>query len=120
MEQLLWLETLIKGVIGISLLLSPKMLIRMFALPDSSSSFWPRLTGALLVGLAGVIFMSGAKLINDGIGLAGLATLNLCAAAILLATYWAPRPSTQQRGKSLLGGLGLALCLLAIVELLVR
>lgn len=121
MEQLLWLETLIKGATGTALLLSPKIIIRLFALPDSSSSsFWPRLTGALLVGLAAVIFMSGAKLIDDGVGLAGLAILNFCAATILVSAYWSPKPGAQRRGKSLLGFLALALYLLAIAEFLVR
>jgi len=120
MEQLLWLETLIKGAIGVALLLSPKVLIRLFALPDSQSAFWPRLTGALLIGLATVIFMSGAKLIPDGIGLAGLAILNFCAATILFSAYWAPNPTARRRGTSLLGLMALGLALLAIAEVLVR
>ncbi len=120
MEQLLWFETLIKGAIGLCLLLSPKMIIRLFALPDASAAFWPRLIGALLLGLAGVIFMSGAKLIDDGIGLTGLATLNLSAASLLFASYWGPAHSSRHRGRSLLGFLGLALSVLAIAELLLR
>lgn len=120
MEQLLWLETLIKGVIGISLLLSPKMVIRAFALPESNASFWPRLVGALLVGLATIIFISGAKLSTHGIGAVGLATLNLSAAAVLFATYLTSGPATRRRGKTLLGFLALILCLLAIGEILLR
>ena len=120
MDQLLWIETLIKGAIGICLLLSPKMTIRLLALPETSTAFWPRLTGGLLVGLAAVIFASGAKLISDGIGLGGLAALNLSAAMVLFGTYWRWRPTPRRRGRALLGGLGVALCLLALLELLVR
>jgi len=120
MEQLLWFETLIKGAIGTCLVLSPKMIIRLFALPDANSAFWPRLVGALLLGLAAVTFMSGAKLINDGIGAIGLATLNFSAAIVLLGSYFGATASIKRRGKTLVGFLGVALCLLAIAEILLR
>ena len=120
MEQLLWIETLVKGTIGLCLLLSPKLFIRLFALPETSAPFWPRLTGAVLAGLSVVIFMSGAKLIQDGIGLGGLAVLNVAAGAVLLGQYLAPTSVPQRRGRSLLGFLALLLVTLAILEIILR
>lgn len=120
MEQLLWIETLIKGSIGACLLISPKLTIRLFALPETNSSFWPRLVGALLAGLAGVSFLTGAKVITDGIGLAGLAVLNLGAGALLLTQYTMTRGSAGRRQRTALGLLGVLLLLIAIVEIIIR
>lgn len=120
MEQLLWAETLLKGTIGICLLMAPKIIVRLFSLPDTISAFWPRLTGSILLGLALVIFMSGAKIIDDGIGLGGLAVLNYCAAAVLISSRWGSSSPTGQRGGTLLAYLAIGLCLLATAELVAR
>lgn len=121
MEQLLWLETLVKGGIGLLLLVAPKLLIRVFALPPTQSSFWPRLTGAVLIGLAVTIFLSGAKYIDDGIGLTGLAIINASVASVMLTYYGAARaPSINRRGRAMIAVLAIVLFLFSGLELILR
>ncbi|MCH9766048.1 MAG: hypothetical protein K0U34_08670 [Alphaproteobacteria bacterium] len=119
-EQLLWVETLIKGTIGLCLVLSPKLVVRLFALPETPTGFWPRLTGGVLLGLAITIFLSGAQLITDGIGLGGLAIVNFSAATILLMQDLRPSPAPKRQRRTLLGWLALLLAGLAVLEIAAR
>ena len=124
-EQFLWIETLIKGAIGISLVLAPRVTIRLFVLPETSTAFWPRMIGGLLLGLTLATFLTGAKVINDGIGLGGLAIINLSVAAVLAGPYLAAsfrshRTPPLRSGYKHLGLLALALVFLAVLEIAVR
>ena len=56
MQQLLWLETLLKLIPGLLLALAPLTTLRILGLPRPDTGFWPRLCGALLVGIAGALF----------------------------------------------------------------
>lgn len=120
MEQLLWIETLIKGSVGVCLILSPKLIVHLFGLPPSSTPFWPRLLGGVLIGLAIAAFMTGARVIDDGVGLAGFAIINLCAAALLAAHYVRPNAAGQQRGRTFAGFIAGLLTLLAALEFAAR
>ncbi|MBU2533169.1 MAG: hypothetical protein KKB37_10535 [Alphaproteobacteria bacterium] len=51
-DQLLWLETLFKGGIGLVMLVAPLTAARLAGLPHGNSAFWPRLFGAALIGIA--------------------------------------------------------------------
>ena len=82
MQQLLWLETLLKLVPGILLALAPLTTLRLLGLPRPDTGFWPRLCGAMLVGLAGALFLEGTSR-GHGLGLAGTIVINLCGGAVL-------------------------------------
>ena len=57
MEQVLWFEAAMKGVIGIALVAAPMTVLRLFGLHRDNRRFWPRLVGFLLLGIAaGVLF----------------------------------------------------------------
>ncbi len=89
-DQLLWFETILKGSIGIILLLAPITLARIAGLPHGNTSLWPRLFGATLVGIAAAFAVEGYNQINEpliakGIGLAGAVVINLTAILALLS-----------------------------------
>lgn len=117
MQQLLWLETLLKLAGGIVLLLAPLTVIKILGLPPSPGGFWPRLVGALLIGLAAAIFIEGAWAGSRGLGLAGLVILNLIGAAIVALAALFGGGSPTRRGAFVLWGLVVLLLALALVEI---
>ena len=82
LQQLLWIETLLKLAGGLSLLLAPVTVIRLFGLPASNAALWPRLLGAVLVGLSAATYIEGAWPGSRGLGLAGCIVINLCGSRI--------------------------------------
>jgi hypothetical protein len=79
-QQLLWLETLLKFVPGLLLALAPLTTLRVLGLPRPETGFWPRLCGALLIGIAGALFLEGTSR-GHGLSLAGCIVINLCGGA---------------------------------------
>ncbi len=61
MQQLLWLETLLKFSAGVLLAILPMMTVRLLGLPRPDSGFWPRVCGALLIGIAAALFLEGTS-----------------------------------------------------------
>ena len=51
-HQLLWIEILSKGAVGVLLLVAPRILARALGLPPAAEPFWPRCFGGVLAGLA--------------------------------------------------------------------
>jgi hypothetical protein len=110
-HQLLWLETLLKLAGGTALVLFPLTSIKVLGLPAAASSFWPRLLGAVLIGLAGATFIEGAWEGSRGLGLAGLIVIN-----VVLAALFGGGAQTR-RGAFALGALVVLLFVLALVEI---
>lgn len=117
MHQLLWLETLLKLAGGIVLLLAPLTIIKILGLPPSPGGFWPRIVGALLIGLAAATFIEGAWTGSRGLGLAGLVILNVIGAAIVALAALFGDGSPTRRGAFVLWGLVALLLALALVEI---
>jgi hypothetical protein len=116
-QQLLWLETLLKLACGASLLLAPITVIKILGLPSSPAGFWPRLVGALLIGIGAAAFLEGASPGSRGLGLAGLVILNLTGAAVIALGALFGGGSPTRRGAFLLWGLVVLLFALALVEI---
>lgn len=117
MQQLLWIETLLKLSAGLVLVVAPQTVIKVFGLPRSEASFWPRLLGALLIGIAGALFVEGSQRGSLGLGLGGSVVVNLTGAlmmGIMIAADAGP-PST--RGRVLVGVLIAVLLLLSAIEM---
>jgi hypothetical protein len=79
-HQLLWIETLLKLAGGLILLFLPITAARTIGLPHGNIGLWPRLVGALLIGIAGALYLEGVKLSqlrHGGLGLGGMALINL-------------------------------------------
>ena len=111
MQQLLWLETLLKLVPGILLTLAPLSTLRVLGLPRPDTGFWPRLCGALLIGTAGALFLEGTAR-GHGLGLAGNIVINLCGAAVLATLLVLEAGPASRRGRVTVW---LIVCLLVVV-----
>ena len=116
-KDLLWLEILLKLVSGTVLLLFPRTLARLLGLPPVAETFWPRLLGGVLLGLAAATFLEGRLAATNGLGLAGHVALNLAAALTLLSLLVVGRAGPARRGRILVGLAAAALTALALVEL---
>ncbi len=117
MHQLLWLETLLKLASGALLLLMPLTTIKILGLPASASGFWPRVLGAVLVGIAGATFIEGAWDGSKGIGLAGLIIVNLVSAAVIAIAALFGIDGAKPRGSFALWCLVALLFTLSLIEI---
>lgn len=116
MQQLLWLETLLKIAPGLLLALAPLTTLRVLGLPRPDTGFWPRLCGALLVGMAGALFLEGTSR-GHGLGLAGCIIINLCGATVLATLLVLDRGPTSTRGRAVVWALVCALVTLSVFEI---
>jgi hypothetical protein len=115
-QQLLWIETLLKLAGGLLLLLAPLTTIKALGLPPAASEFWPRLLGVVLIGLAAATFIEGAWDGSRGLGLAGLIVINILSAAVVAVVALFGGVSTR-RGALVLWSLTVLLIVLALVEI---
>lgn len=116
MQQLLWLETLLKFSAGLLLVLAPLSAIRLLGLPRTESGFWPRLVGTLLVGLAVALFLEGSTGAH-GLGLAGCIVINLLGASVLASSLLVEAGPPSARGRGITWAVVLILVLLSILEI---
>ena len=93
-HQLLWVETLLKFAGGAVLVLMPVATSRLLGLPHGNTGLWARVAGFLLLGIAAAIYLEGLKLSqlkHGGLGIAGIAVINICAifglAAVLITGH---------------------------------
>ena len=99
MITLLWIEIVSKLAIGGLLIVSPTLLIKVLGLPRSSSAFWPRLVGALLVGMAAAMFMDISLRLGHGMSLGGSFVINVALALALLADLISRNDMKPWRGR---------------------
>jgi hypothetical protein len=111
-QQLLWLETLLKLVPGMLLTLAPLTTLRVLGLPRPDTGFWPRLCGALLIGVAGALFLEGTAR-GHGLGLAGNIVINLCGAAVPATLLVLEAGPASRRGRVTVW---LIVCLLVVAS----
>jgi hypothetical protein len=111
-QQLLWLETLLKLVPGVLLTLAPLTALRVLGLPRPDTGFWPRLCGALLLGISGALFLEGTSR-GHGLDLAGVIVINLCGAAVLATLLILEAGPASRRGRATVW---LIVCLLVIAS----
>lgn len=118
-HQLLWIEALLKFTGGAILVLAPLSTAQLLGLPRGSSGLWPRLTGALLLGIAGALYLEGLQLTQfkqGGLGLAGVAVINIIAAFALAALLIIGLVKTL-RGRLIMWMLVVVLCVLSVLEI---
>jgi hypothetical protein len=115
-QQLLWIETLLKLSAGLLLVVAPGTTIRLFGLPQTDASFWPRLLGALLIGLAGALFLEGRLGGSHGLGLAGCILVNLAGVTALSTLLVVEAGPPTLRGRTVVWLVVLLLLLLSILE----
>jgi len=116
-DQLLWLETLLRFSSGLVLLIMPLTTARILGLPLPQALLWPRLLGALLIGMAAAILLEGSIAGGKGLGLGGLVLVNLIGAAVIITLLVMERGSQTRRGKLVLWGLAVGLIMLGLLEI---
>lgn len=116
MQQLLWIETLLKFFPGLLLVVAPAVTLRLLGLPRTDSSFWPRVCGALLIGIAAALFLEGTS-VGHGLGLAGVAVVNLCGASLLASFLVVDRGPASRRGRVAVWLTVCALLVLSVFEI---
>lgn len=117
LQQLLWTEVLLKGSAGILLALAPGYAAAMLGMPPAGNGFWPRLVGALLIGITAALLFQGSFPAVRMITPAGLIAINLAGAAMLVALLVLGKASNTRRGTVLLWVIALGLALLSLVEI---
>jgi hypothetical protein len=117
LQQLLWIETLLKLAGGLSLLLAPTSIVRLFGLPATGATLWPRLLGAVLLGLSAATYIEGAWPGSRGLGLVGCIVINLAAAASITAVTVLGGGADTRRGHAALWLLVTILVLLVFFEI---
>jgi hypothetical protein len=85
-------------------------------LPRPDTGYWPRLCGALLIGIAGALFIEGTSR-GHGLGLAGCIIINLCGATVLATLLVLERGPASARGRTVVWALVCALIILSVVEI---
>ena len=116
-RDLLSLELMLKAVIGAVLLLFPRSMARAFGLPAVAETFWPRLLGGMLIGLAVATLLESRLAASSGLGLAGHVALNLVAALTLLGLLIMGKAGASRKGRAVAGLAAIALTVLALVEM---
>ena len=120
-DQLLWLETLLKGGIGLVMLFVPITAAKVAGLPHGNTAFWPRLFGAALIGIAAAFAVEGYTQLNpnvtaSGLGLGGAVMINLITILSLIGTIIF-KGVTTRRGLLLIWSLSLMLTFLMLFEI---
>ncbi len=118
MQQILWLEVILKAAAGLALITLPLTVIRFLGLQRPETGFWPRLLGGVILGIAAGVFIT-LQLPNarGGIGPAGLAAINLASAAMLIAPLIMATAAPTRRGRALIVLAAVALLALAFLEI---
>lgn len=116
-HQLLWIELLLKLAAGLALLLAPALTAGVLGWPRPGVGFWPRLLGAVLIGMAAASALQGFLLPGRGLALGGSAAVNLATAAFLLTLLLLGPPPPSRRGRLALWLLLGLLVLLSLVEI---
>jgi len=115
LQQILWLETLLKASAAIVLLIAPLSASHVLGLPRPGSFLWSRLLGALLLGIAAATYAEGVGW--NGLGVAGLVMINLIAAAVIAGLLILGKAAPTRRGRLLLGLLAVQLATFSLVEI---
>jgi hypothetical protein len=116
-EQLIWIELLVKLSGGVLLIALPRTFARLIGLPTPTELFWARLLGGVLIGLALASLLESHFLQRRGIGLAGHIVINLTVAFTLAGLLILGQAGRTRRGKVLLSIFIAFLVVLSLVEL---
>ncbi len=120
-DQLLWLETLVKGSLGLIMLFVPLTAGKVAGLPHGNAAFWPRLFGVALIGMAGAFALQGYAQYNPnltagGLGLGGAIIINVVTILALIGTMIFKGVVTR-RGRALIWSLSLLLTIVVLFEI---
>ena len=120
-SKLLTFELLFHANLALMLLTTPNLVIKIIGWPPSASTFWPRMLGGILAGIALATLTTLMGWSKDGtsagIGLAAEVVINLTMAFVLFSMLFLGPDSPTLRGKIFSAVLAGFLLLLALVEI---
>lgn len=116
-QQFLWIEACLKLAGGLALVTAPRVLAQLLGLPSADDRFWPRLLGAVLIGLAAASLIESRSPGAGGLGLAGSIAINLAGAAMIGALLILRRAGNTRRGRLVLCLIAALLAILSLVEI---
>ena len=118
MEQILWAEITIKAITGGVLVFAPLTALALLGIERPEAGFWPRLLGAVTLGIAAGIWIGlqfpAAK---GAIGPGGQIPINLAAAGALIAPLILGKAAPSRRGKLVIAASAVLLLGLAFLEI---
>lgn len=119
-DKLLTIELLFHAQLALLLLTMPQFVIKVIGWPPVETTFWPRLVGAILAGIALATLTTLVGWTKDGagsgIGLAAEIVINLTVAFVLFSILSLGPAHPTKRGAIFTGFLATALVVLALVE----
>jgi len=118
-QQLLTVEILLKLAGGLALVLAPLSIIKLLGLPRTDSGFWPRLLGAVLIGMAMALYLEGRGPGSQGLGLSGCVIVNFSAVSILGGSLALEAGPTSARGRVVVWAIVVVLASLSVLEIAV-
>lgn len=117
MDQLLLIETFLKLAAGLVLVATPLTAAGVLGLDRPATGFWPRLLGAVLIGLAAATFIEERLPGSHGLSLGGSVAVNFIAAFVLVGTLVMKTGAPTRRGRLVLALMAAVLGVLGLVEL---
>ena len=121
MKTILFIDAVINFILGILLLLFSSVIVDWLGIPSSSTAFYPNLLGAVFIGITIALLINafGRKNnINDGLGLTGAISINLCGGIILAAWLSFGKLKLPAKGFIFLWMLVLILIIVSLIELI--
>ena len=118
MQQILWVEVVLKAAAGLALIILPLTAIRVCGMQNPETGFWPRLLGAVVLGIAAAVFVTlQFPDARGGLGPAGLIPINLAGAAAMIAPLIMGTAAPTRRGRFFILVNAVALTSLAFLEI---
>lgn len=118
MQQLLWIEVVVKGTLGLALLLTPLVLLTLAGIQKPDSGFWPRVAGAFMLAIAASVWIGMQYPDARGsVGPAALVVINLMMTTLLVATLVLGIAAPARRGKLILAITAAGLGAFAFLEI---
>lgn len=125
-STILLIDALVSLVLGVVLVAFPKSLVELLGLPPTETTFYPRLLGAVVIGIAIALLFEWKRRPNGrvGLGVVGAIAVDLCAALFLAGWLLVGGLDLPVRGRVLLwlivallvGVSGLGLLMMAVWE----
>lgn len=121
-RTLLLVDGAVNLALGVFLLLFPAGVVDLLGLPPTSTTFYPSILGAVLmgIGLALLVERFGADGGVRGLGLGGAIAINVCGAGALLVWLLVDPFDIPSRGYAVLWAVAILVLGIAGVELFTR
>ena len=120
MKAILFFDAIINFLLGVALLMFSPKVIELLGIPESSTSFYPNILGAIFIGITVALLFGafGSKSRRaTGLGLVGAVCINLCGGAALALWLIFGKLDLPAKGFVILWALVAILIALSLFEL---